>query len=88
MKDHVVSFPILIMKEGDWYVASCPSLDIATQGQTEKEVKENMADLIHDYLSDKDTLKPETMAELTSLSFILAKVPKGGVDGKTKAAAN
>lgn len=76
------------MREGDWYVASCPSLDIATQGQTEKEVKENMQDLIQDYLSDKDTLKPETLAELTSLSFILAKVPTGGNDGKVKAIAN
>jgi predicted RNase H-like HicB family nuclease len=33
-------------------------LDIATQGKTEKEVKENMADLINDYLNDPDTQKP------------------------------
>ena len=40
------TFPIVIMKEGEWYVASCPPLDIATQGKTEQEVKENMEDLI------------------------------------------
>ena len=53
-----VPFPIVITKENKWFVASCPLLDIATQGKTEKEVKENMADLINDYLSDPDTLKP------------------------------
>jgi predicted RNase H-like HicB family nuclease len=53
-----VPFPILITKEKTWFVASCPLLDIATQGKTEKEVKENMAELIGEYLSDPDTAKP------------------------------
>jgi predicted RNase H-like HicB family nuclease len=53
-----VCFPIVIAKESKWFVASCPLLDIATQGKTKKEVKENMADLINDYLSDPDTPKP------------------------------
>jgi predicted RNase H-like HicB family nuclease len=51
-------FPIIIAREGKWFVASCPLLDIATQGKSEAEVKENMADLINDYLSDPDTPKP------------------------------
>jgi len=63
-----VPFPILITKENKWYVASCPILDIATQGKTEKEVKENMADLINDYLNDPDTQKP-SMEDLMSLSL-------------------
>ena len=33
-------FPIIIAKEGKWFVASCPLLDIATQGKSEDEVKE------------------------------------------------
>ena len=37
-------FPIIIAKEGKWFVASCPLLDIATQGKSEEEVKANMAD--------------------------------------------
>ncbi len=48
-------FPIIIAREGKWFVASCPLLDIATQGKSEVEVKENMADLINDYLHDPDT---------------------------------
>jgi predicted RNase H-like HicB family nuclease len=56
----------------------CPILDIATQGKTEKEVKENMADLINDYLNDPDTQKP-SMEDLISISLtnIPVKIPEG-----------
>jgi len=70
-------FPIFITKEGKWFVAECPVLGIATQGETEKEVKENMKDLIQEYLSDPDTLKPrlKTMppSSLTYLSVPLSE---------------
>ena len=56
-----ISFPVLISKEGDWFVASCPMLEIATQGRTEEEVKENMADLIKEYMEDPDTQKPDLL---------------------------
>src|SRR4030042_1385035 len=73
-----VPLPILITKENKWFVASCPILDIATQGKTEKEVKENMADLINDYLNDPDTQKP-SIEDLMSFSLtnIPVKVPEG-----------
>lgn len=45
--------------EGKWFVAECPVLHIATQGKTEKEVKENMQDLIEEYLDDPDTPKEQ-----------------------------
>ena len=54
-----VPLPVVIAKEGKWFVASCPVLDIATQGKTEKEVKANMGDLINDYFNDPDTPKPK-----------------------------
>lgn len=63
-----VAFPIVIAKEGRWYVASCPSLDIATQGKTEDEVKKNMKALINEYLKDPDTHKPD-MKHLLALSL-------------------
>jgi predicted RNase H-like HicB family nuclease len=50
-----VPFPIIIAKENKWFVASCPLLDIATQGKTEREAKENMTALINEYLNDPDT---------------------------------
>lgn len=82
-----VPFPILITKEKKWFVASCPLLDIATQGKTEKEVKENMAELIGEYLSDPDTVKP-SLDDLMSLSLtnIPVKVPEGVLCGKTSSA--
>ena len=55
-----VPLPILIAKENKWFVASCPILDIATQGKTEKEVKDNITELINEYLNDPDTVKPST----------------------------
>jgi predicted RNase H-like HicB family nuclease len=73
-----VPLPILIAKEKKWFVASCPILDIATQGKTEKEVKENIADLINEYLNDPDTAKP-SLEDLMSLSLanIPVKIPEG-----------
>jgi len=84
-----VPFPILITKEGKWFVASCPTLDIATQGKTEKEVKENMAELITEYLNDPDTPKP-SLDDLMSVSLtnIPVKVPESVIHRKTSAIAS
>jgi len=83
-----VPLPILITKENKWFVASCLILDIATQGKTEKEVKENMADLISEYLSDPDTTKP-SLEDLMSLSLtnIPVKIPEGVLRGKASTTA-
>jgi predicted RNase H-like HicB family nuclease len=83
-----VPLPIIITREGKWFVASCPIIDVATQGKTEKEVKENMADLINDYLSDPDTPKP-SMEDFMSLSLtsIPVEVPEGVLDRKASTPA-
>ena len=52
-----IALPIVIAREGRWYVASCPLLDIASQGKTEPEVKKNIQALINEYLADPDTPK-------------------------------
>lgn len=77
-------FPILITTEGKWFVAECPVLHIATQGKTEKEAKENIQDLIEEYLKDPDTSK-EYLKEMASisLSYISVSVPKRLFHGKT-----
>jgi predicted RNase H-like HicB family nuclease len=66
-----IFLPIILGKEGKWYVASCPVLDIATQGKTEKEARKNIEELIIEYLKDPDTPKPnlETF-NFPSLSYI------------------
>ena len=70
----IISFPLLISKEGKWFVASCPMLDIATQGKTEEEVKENMVDLIEEYMEDRDTQKPD-LETIMSTSVTITSVP-------------
>ena len=79
--------PILLTREGKWFVASCPILDIATQGRTEREVKENLADLINEYLRDPDTTKP-SMDDLMSLSLanIPVRIPEGVLHRKASTA--
>ena len=57
MVDIQIPLPVVIAKEGKWFVASYPPLDIATQGVTEQEVRENMKDLIDEYFRDPDTVK-------------------------------
>ena len=47
--------PIVVAREGKWFVASCPSLKLATQGKTEKEARENMEDLIRECHNYPDT---------------------------------
>ena len=89
MEEIEISLPIVVMKEGKWFVASCPPLDIATQGETEQEARENMADLIDEYLHDEDTPKPELPIKMASLSYILAKIPRGKIfDGKVEGSSN
>ncbi len=53
-----IPFPIVITRENKWFVVSCPILDIATQGKSEKEARENISDLIVQYMKDIDTQKP------------------------------
>ena len=83
-----VPIPIVIAREGKWFVAACPSLDLATQGRTEQEVKENMADLINEYLKDPDTLKPALNTLMAvSLTNIPVNFPEGVSHRKASAAA-
>jgi predicted RNase H-like HicB family nuclease len=84
-----VPVPILLTKEGKWFVASSPIIDVATQGRTEKEVKENLADLINEYLRDPDTRKP-SLEQLMSLSLanIPVRIPESVLHGKTPSSSS
>lgn len=78
-----IPLPVVIAKEGKWFVASCPLLDIATQGETEKEVKEMMADLINEYFKDPDTPKPDIKTIMqVSLTNIPVELPEGVLHSK------
>ena len=85
MKRKTIPLPVVVMKEKEWFVASCPPLNIATQGVTEQEVKENMGDLIDEYLQDPDIPKPEITLESVSLTIMQRTLPQGIINGKAKA---
>jgi predicted RNase H-like HicB family nuclease len=67
--------PILLTRESKWFVASCPILEIATQGRTEREVKENLADLMNEYLRDPDTAKPSLEALMSPQNLHMENFP-------------
>lgn len=80
-----IPLPVVIARENKWYVASCPPLEIATQGRTEREVRENMIALIEEYLRDPDTTKPslDSIMEV-SLTNVLVNVPEGVLHRKAQ----
>jgi len=83
-----IPLPVVVMKEGRLFVASCPVLDIATQGKTEEEVRENMDELIKEYLNDPDTPKPQIKAIMSiTIGMTTVKVPEEMMYGKTQTIA-
>ena len=40
-------FPVMLKKEGKYYIACCPILDVLSQGRNIKEAKKNLAEAIH-----------------------------------------
>jgi len=77
-------FPIFITQEGKWFVAECPILNIATQGKTEQELKENIKDLIEEYLNDPDTPKAHLKkVKSSSFTYIPVSVSEKLFYGKT-----
>ena len=46
-----LKLPALIKKEGAWYVACCPVLDVVTQGKTQAQAKKNLVDALYLFLT-------------------------------------
>lgn len=53
MKRHQ-QFTAIIEREGEWYVATCPELDIASQGMTVEEARDNLIEAIELFLEVAD----------------------------------
>jgi predicted RNase H-like HicB family nuclease len=45
-----VKLPIRITRKGNLYIASCPSLDVVTQGDTEDQARKNIGEALHLFL--------------------------------------
>ena len=42
-----IRLPIKIRKKGDWFLASCSSLDVVTQGETQEQAKKNIGEALY-----------------------------------------
>ena len=47
-----ITVTAIVWKEGDVFVADCPQLEIASQGETEDEALSNLQEAIELYLED------------------------------------
>ena len=45
-----VKLPIKVIKKARWYVASCPVLDVFSQGDTEKKATDNLTEALSLFL--------------------------------------
>ncbi|MBW3579022.1 MAG: type II toxin-antitoxin system HicB family antitoxin [Actinobacteria bacterium] len=43
-----------ISREGDWYVAQCLEVDVASQGTSVDEARDNLAEALALYFEDQD----------------------------------
>ena len=76
--ENLITVPFAVFKSpsgSKWYIATCPVLDIATQGESYEEAVKNIKEAIELYFEDEDTEKP-TQESLESLraGFLSVKV--------------
>ena len=80
--ENSISVPFVVFKSpsgSKWYIASCPVLDISTQGKTYEEAVKNIREAIELYFEDEDTEKP-SQESLESLRAGFLSVKVEGVD--------
>ena len=45
-------FTAIIQQEGKWFVALCPELDVASQGKTVEEARQNLTEAVGLFLEE------------------------------------
>lgn len=53
-------FSSVVVKEGKWYVATCPELGVTSQGKTVEKSIDNLKEAIELYLEDEDARVPDS----------------------------
>ena len=53
-------FTAIIEREEGWYVANCPELDVASQGETVEEARDNLVEAIELLLETADPSEIES----------------------------
>ena len=67
----VERFTAILEKEGEQYVALCPELDIASQGNTVEEAKANLKEAVELFLqcADSEEIKQRLHTDLFITQF-------------------
>ncbi len=64
------TLPIVIRKEGKWFVAEAPFLGVVSQGKTVETAKKNIKEAVELYLEDSPETKRALREEFSSAPFL------------------
>ena len=64
------SYTAVLQKEGDWYVALCPELDVASQGQTVELAIANLKEAVELFLECAD---PQEVEQRLHREIVIAR---------------
>ena len=74
-----IRLPIKIRKKGNWFHASCSSLDVVTQGETQEQAKKNIGEAL--YLFFRSCIERGTLdAVLKQCGFTAISERMGDID--------
>jgi predicted RNase H-like HicB family nuclease len=70
-----VQIDIILVKEGEYYVALCPSLNVSSYGETQKEAKSAFDEALKIFISETDK-NGNLEKELLKNGWVLQQQPK------------
>ena len=56
-----IKYNVIIQKEENWYVAKCIDNNVASQGKTIEEAKENLKEALELYMQSEEPEQPKEM---------------------------
>ena len=70
-----VQVDVVLIKDGEYYVALCPSLNVSSYGQTQVEAKQAFDEALKIFISETDK-KGNLEKELLKYGWVLQQQPK------------
>lgn len=55
---------VLVWREGNWFVARCVEVEVASQGKTKKEALKNIEEALALYFEDEKVSAPPSLSDL------------------------
>ncbi len=77
-RTYEIPLPIRLRKDGDWYIASCPLLDLHAQGKNKAEAQKNLFEALSLFL--------DACKEMGTLEEVLVKEAKIPCTGSIQSA--